>query len=614
MEFLGRRYGLGLLLNVDSFQPFKHVQYSVGVIYLAVLNFPRPLRYRRENMIIAGIIPGPSEPSLHINSYLESLLIDLMKLWQGVQIETSEGKQILRAALICNSSDVPACRKVGGFVGHAALKACSRCLKSFPTGSFGEKADYSGFNISTWPERSIQQHRTKAMAWKHARTQVERTKIECEDGVRFTELLRLPYFNTIRYSVIDPMHNIFLGSAKLSVSIRKEKGILSPSQFDDIQFLVDKFVVPPDVGRIPHKISSGFASFTADQWKNWTLIFSLVVMKDILPDSNYKCWHLFVQASALLCSRAITQDSVKDLHDLLVKFCQTFEHLYGKDACTPNLHFHCHLQECVGDFGPPTAFWLFACERLNGLLGSMPTNHRSIEVQLMRKFYASQQALQGLSSDDESIQDLLSCFHNLKGSLQYEDLPELPIPPLSITTIDAVSALCKHLPAVRESCFEPDEIDLINQSFRMSFGEAYLRTSMLHEYTSAVRICGILYGSANSIHSSSALVYTRSNSGRYFPGFVQKYVKAKILLQTSDATMTKQVTLVYVNYLTEHTSKNWYGAPVEVWCSSCNNQLEYIPITNIICKCSYLSHSVKFNDAPMESVVIVVPLNHFTGL
>ena len=46
-EFLSSRYAVGLLINVDWFQPYKHVQYSVGAIYLAVLNFPRRLRYRQ---------------------------------------------------------------------------------------------------------------------------------------------------------------------------------------------------------------------------------------------------------------------------------------------------------------------------------------------------------------------------------------------------------------------------------------------------------------------------------------------------------------------------------------------------------------------------------------
>ena len=42
-------------------------------------------------MILAGIIPGPNEPSLHVNSFLEPLVADLQNLWKGVEIETSEG-------------------------------------------------------------------------------------------------------------------------------------------------------------------------------------------------------------------------------------------------------------------------------------------------------------------------------------------------------------------------------------------------------------------------------------------------------------------------------------------------------------------------------------------
>ena len=65
-DFLQSRYGIGLLLSVDWFQPYKHVQYSVGAIYLVVLNLPYSLRYLRENMILAGVIPSPNQPSLHI--------------------------------------------------------------------------------------------------------------------------------------------------------------------------------------------------------------------------------------------------------------------------------------------------------------------------------------------------------------------------------------------------------------------------------------------------------------------------------------------------------------------------------------------------------------------
>ena len=69
-ELLSSRYGLALIVNVDWFQPYKHVPYSVGVIYICVLNFPRHMRYKQENIIIVGIIPGPHEPKLHMNSLL----------------------------------------------------------------------------------------------------------------------------------------------------------------------------------------------------------------------------------------------------------------------------------------------------------------------------------------------------------------------------------------------------------------------------------------------------------------------------------------------------------------------------------------------------------------
>ena len=53
---------LGLALNVDWFQPFKHTRYSVGALYMSVLNIPRAYRFKSENVILVGIMPGPTWP------------------------------------------------------------------------------------------------------------------------------------------------------------------------------------------------------------------------------------------------------------------------------------------------------------------------------------------------------------------------------------------------------------------------------------------------------------------------------------------------------------------------------------------------------------------------
>ena len=104
-----------------------------------------------------------------MNSYL-CPLVDELKLWVGVVMKCSSGTPVIvRAALICTSCDIPAARKVSGFVGHSAYSACSRCLKPFPTAEFGEKPDYSGFCRDTWTPRTHNVHAKRY--YKCAKTQ-----------------------------------------------------------------------------------------------------------------------------------------------------------------------------------------------------------------------------------------------------------------------------------------------------------------------------------------------------------------------------------------------------------------------------------------------------------
>jgi hypothetical protein len=103
---------LGLILNVDWFQPYSNVTHSTGVIYAAIANLPREIRFKRENMLILGILPGPNEANLHkINHYLSPIVDELKLLWQGIMLDSTaeylEGKKI-RAALILVSCDIPA--------------------------------------------------------------------------------------------------------------------------------------------------------------------------------------------------------------------------------------------------------------------------------------------------------------------------------------------------------------------------------------------------------------------------------------------------------------------------------------------------------------------------
>ena len=109
------------MLNIDWFQPFSGCVYSVGVLYLAIMNLPRSHRYKRQNILILGIIPGPSEPPLTINSYLSPLVSELLQLWQWVLMKVDGcGEKVIRAALLAVACDLPAGQKVCGFLSHSA--------------------------------------------------------------------------------------------------------------------------------------------------------------------------------------------------------------------------------------------------------------------------------------------------------------------------------------------------------------------------------------------------------------------------------------------------------------------------------------------------------------
>lgn len=85
--FLSQPNSLALSLNVEWFRPFKHSQYSIGVIYIAVLNLPREIRYLPANIIITGIIAVPNEPSkTMMNPVLEPIVKDLQIAWDGFYI------------------------------------------------------------------------------------------------------------------------------------------------------------------------------------------------------------------------------------------------------------------------------------------------------------------------------------------------------------------------------------------------------------------------------------------------------------------------------------------------------------------------------------------------
>lgn len=195
--------------NADGFNPYQskdsRISASSTGIYMVCLNLPKDLRYRPENMYLAGVIPGkPSEDE--INDYIGLVVDDLLAFWASGVFFSRTAKfrrgRLTRSALIPIVSDMLAARQLGGFGSHAFHLFCHLC--------FLDSADIENLDPSTWPPRTNANHRYWATKWRDAQSMEERDAIFKEHGVRWSEFLRLTYWDAVRYIVIDSMHAMYL--------------------------------------------------------------------------------------------------------------------------------------------------------------------------------------------------------------------------------------------------------------------------------------------------------------------------------------------------------------------------------------------------------------------
>ena len=639
--FLLEPYNLSLKLNVDWIQPFDHIQYSMGIIYLVVENLPKSERFKVENVILVGCIPGPREPKRDINPFLSPLVDELLELWKGVQLKTSSifGYTSVRCAVTCITTDLPATRKMCGFAGHSAIMGCSKCKINFKSGIFGEKLDYSGYDRDSWEFRDHASHMTEITEISRAKTWTEQLQLEKKYGSRYSELLRLPYFDIVRYHCVDVMHNLLLGTAKRLLSLWVTNKSLTQRDLDAMQYKLDKMLTPAFVGRIPYKISSQGSSFTADQWKNWVTIFSLYALRDILPPQDYDCMVLFVQACTILLQPVITLDKVEEADELLLSFCKKYQNLYGAEKCTPNMHLHCHIKETILDYGPVHASWCFAFERYNGIFESFKKNWIYPEVQLASKFLKFQdiavmdmpfhiplELTDMLEAQSSRIRDIVCGQGSLLAThvdsfLLNSYLSNCKCP---LNQIDACEKEYHHISAKRyEKMFSPIEVQWLTDVYKFLYpDQTGLHVLMIHEVFHEVDVLGEHYTcqrSKGSNRSSWISAAWADKAGRIkttdvediHVGEVQYYFLHSISLTPETTIKRAKVNHIFAKVFWNkvHPRKSWLPNPLMIVDTEFDSYgpSVFIPLSRIQCRCAFTFDKIKF-DYGEDHVAIASPL------
>ncbi len=198
--------------NQDAFNPYgnkvakKVVQ--IGGMYMALLNLPPAIRHDIENIFLAGIVPGPKEPSKHeINHVLRPLVDDLLEFWHSGVFYTRAYNYpkgvLVRVALVPVVCDLPAACQIAGFGAYNSGHDCLDC--------YHIRDNMDDVDVQSFTYRDQQSHRDLAKAWRGAMDDNIQELLYSQTHIRWSELLRLPYWDPTKFVVIDSMHCFYLG-------------------------------------------------------------------------------------------------------------------------------------------------------------------------------------------------------------------------------------------------------------------------------------------------------------------------------------------------------------------------------------------------------------------
>ena len=235
--------------------------------------------------------------------------------------------------------------------------------------------------------RTHQEVVQQAQEFKDALTKSDAAAIAKKNGVRYSDLLRLPYFDIVRMCATDPMHTFLLGMVKRETELNLQ--FLNTQEKQEFLRRVKSVKMPYDMGRLPTNVfdrEEGITGITAAQWMNYIICYARPCLYKLLPERPYKCMVLLSQIVTIISSPVFTHDDLASLYRLQKEHHQLFSQVYGKWSMTVNYHMSIHITDSIYELGPPHSFWSYSYERLNGILAGTPNSNRCIEVEVMNRF------------------------------------------------------------------------------------------------------------------------------------------------------------------------------------------------------------------------------------
>ncbi|XP_022101244.1 uncharacterized protein LOC110984916 isoform X2 [Acanthaster planci] len=364
--------------NSDGTPIFKSSKYSLWPIYLMINELPP--RMRRDNLIVAGVWFGKSEPKMNI--FLEKFVTEAnLLITEGISWKNNG--QFVHSELYgisCNV-DAPARATMKNTVQFNGYMGCGLC---YHPGVSVERTVKYPVDVCDYSERTDDELLHDMM-----RATDEGHVVRGVKGP--TPLINLPHFSIVWGFPVDFMHCVLLGVIRQLTELWIDSPAGSPfyiGSLNNIAYLdsvLKQVKLPSFTPRTQRPISER-KFWKASEWYNWLLFLSLPCLLGILPHAYFIHICSLIEAVFLLLQKSVSEADVNRADILLYSFVAHMQLLYGRGSMTFNIHSLTHLPKGVKMCGPLWTHSCFPFETANGKIKALLHGNRGIIMQTLHKF------------------------------------------------------------------------------------------------------------------------------------------------------------------------------------------------------------------------------------
>ena len=354
-----------LNMNIDGVALFKSRNFSVWPVWIEFFNLPEKIRGKFENHALLGIWKGKSKPNWAF--FLKKVAIELEFFLNSTVFIAGLGLTAFKFLfLVC---DMPA--------------MASLCMVQQFNGYYG--CPYCYIHGSHQFNRMI--YSVDEEITERANSDYEQNAALKRFGVKDNS--PLSKFFPIPWNVpVDPMHQVFLGAAKVLTAALISK-IKSKLVFDRSLL---KIMVPYDSLHKPKSVTE-LSFWKAGDYKLFFLHTGPLLFLDGYC-TNKRLVESFMRLSVavrLLSEKNLDDNVIYYAEKQLKEFFNQFTSVFGRESQSFNFHALRHLATQVKKFGPLWLYSAFSYEYANHLLlrtvsGSIKTPETIVEKFLVAQF------------------------------------------------------------------------------------------------------------------------------------------------------------------------------------------------------------------------------------